>query len=172
MPSRKSSKKSSRKSSRSSRSSRIQTRRGGSPASNRVNSFYKTTGGSLASDRVMGFANSAGVQSDMNVVPKLAGNPANFNLYQTTGGGKKRKTKSKKGKSGSKKNKLHKKRSSKMKRGGGASDIRDTLYSRSIDVRSDEAPFFNAFTSEEYLSPQQLINEPNMVANPPFATNF
>ena len=162
----------SRKSSRSSRkSSRIQTRRGGSPASNRVNSFYKTTGGSLASDRVMGFANSAGVQSDMNVVPKLAGNPANLNLYQTTGGGKRRKTKSKKGKSKSRKSKS-KKRSSKMTRGGGASDIRDTLYSRSVDGRSDEVPFFNAFTSEEYLSPQQLINEPNMVANPPFATNF
>ena len=166
-----------KKSSKSSKkSSRIQTRRGGSPASNRVNSFYKTTGGSLASDRVMGFANSAGVQSDMNVVPKLAGNPANFNLYQTTGGGKrkskskKNKSKSKKGKSKSKKSR--KNRSSKMKRGGGASDIRDTLYSRAIDVRSDEAPFFNAFTSEEYLSPQQLINEPNMVANPPFATNF
>jgi hypothetical protein len=168
MPSKKSSRKSSKSSKSSRKSSRIQTRRGGSPASNRVNSFYKTTGGSLASDRVMSFANSAGVQSNMNVVPKLAGNPANFNLYQTTGGGKKRKSKSKSKKS---KSKSRKNRSSKMKRGGGASDIRDTLYSRAIDVRSDEAPFFNAFTSEEYLSPQQLINEPNMVANPPFATN-
>ena len=164
-------KKSSRKSSR--KSSKKQTHRGGSPASNRVNSFYKSMGGSLASDRVMSFANNEGVETNMNVVPKLAGNPFNFNLYQTTGGGKKRKSKSKKNKSKSKKSKSKSKKShrSKMKRGGGASDIRDTLYSRSIDVRSDEAPFFNAFTSEEYLSPQQLINEPNMVANPPFMTN-
>ena len=57
-----------------------------------------------------------------------------------------------------------------MKRGGGATDFRDTLYSRTADGRSDEVPFFNAFTSQEYISPHDLINEPNTVANPPFAT--
>jgi hypothetical protein len=57
----------------------------------------------------------------------------------------------------------------KGQKAGGATDFRDTLYSRKYDGgRTDEAPFFNAFTSEEYISPQDLINEPNMVANPPF----
>ena len=56
---------------------------------------HKHRGGSLASDRVMSFANGAGVQSDTPVAPRLAGNPANLNLYQTTGGARRRLKKSK-----------------------------------------------------------------------------
>ena len=118
-------------------------------------------GGSLASDRVMSFASDCGVKTDVPVAPRLSANPANLNLYQTTGGARRRLKK---------RNSKSKSKSMRMKRGGGATDFRDTLYSRTVDGRSDEVPFFNAFTSEEYLSPQQLINEPNTVANPPFAT--
>jgi hypothetical protein len=141
----------------------------------------KHRGGSPASDRVMSFATGAGVQSETPGTPRLTADPKALNLYQTTGGarrlkggfvsGKKnnslhggaRRSKSKsRSCSHSRKSRRH------MKRGGGATDFRDTLYSRSVDGRSDEVPFFNAFTSEKYLSPQELINEPNMVANPPY----
>ena len=125
---------------------------------------HKHRGGSLASDRVMSFASGCGVETDAPVAPRLSANPANLNLYQTTGGARRLKKRNSKSKSKSKS------KSMRMKRGGGATDFRDTLYSRTVDGRSDEVPFFNAFTSEEYLSPQQLINEPNTVANPPFAT--
>jgi hypothetical protein len=128
---------------------------------------HKHRGGSLASDRVMSFANDCGVEIDAPVAPRLSANPANLNLYQTTGGARRR---LKKRNSKSKSRSNSKSKSMRMKRGGGATDFRDTLYSRTVDGRSDEVPFFNAFTSEEYLSPQQLINEPNTVANPPFAT--
>jgi len=151
-----------------------------------VHRSRKHRGGSPASDRVMSFATAAGVQSETPGTPRLTADPKGLNLYQTTGGA--RKLKGGFYDSGKKKNTLHggskkskskskpkakrstsrKTRRHRMKRGGGATDFRDTLYSRTVDGRSDEVPFFNAFTSEEYLSPQQLINEPNMVANPPY----
>jgi len=155
MPSRKLSKKMSKRSKKSMKHKKHTKR------------VHKHRGGSLASDRVMSFANGAGVQSDTPVAPRLSANPANLNLYQTTGGARRLKKRNSKSKSRS----HSKSKSMRMKRGGGATDFRDTLYSRTVDGRSDEVPFFNAFTSEEYLSPQQLINEPNTVANPPFATN-
>ncbi len=148
-------------------------------------------GGSPASDRVMSFANAAGIQSETPGTPRITADPKSLNLYQTTGGGrrlkggfydskqkkntlhggaKKSKSKSKSRSKENEKRRRHSRKSRKhMKRGGGgATDFRDTLYSRTVDGRSDEVPFFNAFTSEEYISPQQLINEPNMVANPPY----
>ncbi len=117
-------------------------------------------GGSPASDRVMSFVTGQGVMASTPGTPKIAGDVSALKLYQLTGG-KRSGKKSKK----SKRSKRH----LKSKRGGGATDFRDTLYSRKYDGgRTDEAPFFNAFTSEEYISPQDLVNEPNMVANPPF----
>jgi hypothetical protein len=154
-----------------------------------VNRSRKHRGGSPASDRVMSFASAAGVQSETPGTPAITADPKGLNLYQTTGGARKlkggfydsgkkkttlhggaKKSKSKsKSKSKAKRSTSRKTRRHRMKRGGGgATDFRDTLYSRSVDGRSDEVPFFNAFTSEEYISPQQLINEPNMVANPPY----
>lgn len=155
MPSRKLSKKMSKRSKKSMKSmkNKKHTKR-----------VHKHRGGSLASDRVMSFASDCGVKTDTPVAPRLSANPANLNLYQTTGGARRLKKRNSKSKSKSKSMRMR------MKRGGGATDFRDTLYSRTVDGRSDEVPFFNAFTSEEYLSPQQLINEPNTVANPPFAT--
>jgi hypothetical protein len=112
-------------------------------------------GGSPASDYVMRVCNASGEQAAAPVAPQVKGMPESLSLYQTTGGGKRTK-KSKKSKS------LN-------KRGGGATDFRDVLYTRPYDgFRADDAPFFGKFTSQEYLSPAQLINEPNMVANPPF----
>ncbi len=106
-------------------------------------------GGSPASDYVMRVTHANGEQVEVPAAPQVKGVPEHLNLYQTTGGG----------------NKSHKLN----KRGGGATDFRDVLYSRPYDgFRSDEAPFFNKFTSSEFLSPQQLVNEPNTVANPPF----
>lgn len=120
-------------------------------------------GGSPASDRVMSFATGEGVMASTPGTPKLAGDVNSLKLYQLTGG--KKKSKHSKRSQKSKRSKRH----LKSKRGGGATDFRDTLYSRKYDGgRTDEAPFFNAFTSEEYISPQDLVNEPNMVANPPF----
>ncbi len=105
--------------------------------------------GSPASDYVMRVTHANGEQVEVPAAPQVKGVPEHLNLYQTTGGG----------------NKSHKLN----KRGGGATDFRDVLYSRPYDgFRSDEAPFFNKFTSSEFLSPQQLVNEPNTVANPPF----
>ena len=141
-------------------------------------------GGSPASDRVMSFANADGIKVDLPPTPTIAGDVKSLNLYQLTGG--KRNSKSKKSKnsknsknsnkSNKKSKKSHKKsrsvkhrRMNLNKRGGGATDFRDTLYSRQYDGgRTDEAPFFNAFTNEEYISPKDLVNEPNMVANPPY----
>ncbi len=55
------------------------------------------------------------------------------------------------------------------KRGGGATDFRDTLYSRIYNGdRTDAVPFFNAFTNDQYISQQDLANEPNVVPNPPY----
>jgi hypothetical protein len=115
-------------------------------------------GGSPASDHVMSVCNATGEQVAAPVAPQVKGVPEHLNLYQTTGGGKR--TKSKKSK---KMSKLA------NKRGGGATDFRDVLYSRPYDgFRADEAPFFGKFTSSEFLSPAELINEPNTVAHPPF----
>jgi hypothetical protein len=148
----------------------------------RVVRSRKHRGGSPASDRVMSFATAAGIQSETPGTPRITADPKGLNLYQTTGGGRKLKGGfydskqkkntlhggAKKSKSKSRSRKTSRKSRRHMKRGGGATDFRDTLYSRSVDGRSDEVPFFNAFTSEEYISPQQLINEPNMVASPPY----
>jgi hypothetical protein len=122
-------------------------------------------GGSPASDRVMSFATGASVQSETPGTPRLTADPTGLNLYQTTGGAKRSKSRSS---SSRKSRRSHNRRQMKKRGGGGATDFRDTLYSRSVDGRSDEVPFFNAFTSEKYISPQELINEPNMVANPPY----
>jgi hypothetical protein len=117
-------------------------------------------GGSPASDRVMSFVKGEGVMVASPETPRLQADVNALKLYQLTGGARRsRHTKRSK----------RSKRSRKNKRGGGSTDFRDTLYSRKYDGgRTDEAPFFNAFTSEEYISPQDLVNEPNMVANPPF----
>jgi hypothetical protein len=142
-------------------------------------------GGSPASDRVMSFANAEGIKVATPETPKVAGDVSSLNLYQLTGGKRSKKYSKKTAKKSSKKNSKKSKKSEKaskrskkskrsnrrhlMKRGGGATDFRDTLYSRQYDGgRTDEAPFFNAFTNEEYISPQDLVNEPNMVANPPY----
>ena len=73
---------------------------------------------------------------------------------------------------GSKKSKksMRSMRSKRSIRGGGSTAIRDTLYSRVYNGgRTDDAPFFNAFTNEEYLSQDFLANqEPNLGANPPY----
>jgi hypothetical protein len=114
-------------------------------------------GGSPASDRVMSFAKGEGMMATSPETPRIQADPSALKLYQITGGAR-RSRRSKRTK-----------RSRRTTRGGGATDFRDTLYSRQYDGgRTDEAPFFNAFTNEEYISPQDLINEPNMVANPPF----
>lgn len=114
-------------------------------------------GGSPASDRVMSFAKGEGMMAASPETPRIQADPSALKLYQTTGGAR-RSRKSKRSR-----------RNRRTTRGGGATDFRDTLYSRQYDGgRTDEVPFFNAFTSEEYISPQDLINEPNMVANPPF----
>lgn len=114
-------------------------------------------GGSPASDRVMSFATGEGMMATSPETPKIQADPSALKLYQTTGGARR----SRRSRRSS--------RIRKNKRGGGSTDFRDTLYSRQYDGgRTDEAPFFNAFTSEEYISPQDLVNEPNMVANPPF----
>ena len=117
-------------------------------------------GGSPASDRVMSFVKGEGVMASSPETPRLQADASALKLYQLTGGAR-RSRRSKRTK--------RTKRSRKNTRGGGATDFRDTLYSRQYDGgRTDEVPFFNAFTNEEYISPQELINEPNMVANPPF----
>ncbi len=119
-------------------------------------------GGSPASDRVMSFVKGEGVMVASPETPKLQADVNALKLYQLTGGVRRSK-KSKRSKRSKRSLRV------KSKRGGGATDFRDTLYSRKYDGgRTDEAPFFNAFTSEEYISPQDLVNEPNMVANPPF----
>ncbi len=159
-------------------------------------------GGSQASGLVSSFTNTAGEFKTMPETPRLPGNPAGLNLYQTTGGAKPlrggspasdyvmaraqyvldeanklgsqqtggRRRKSKKSKK-SKKTKKSKRTKSKRRHmgGGSATDFRDTLYSRVVNGgRTDDVPFFNAFTNEEYISQQDLANEPNMVANPPY----
>jgi hypothetical protein len=119
-------------------------------------------GGSPASDRVMSFAKGEGMMVASPETPRLQGDPNSLKLYQLTGGARRTRHTRRTRRS---------KRSMrvKSKRGGGSTDFRDTLYSRQYDGgRTDEVPFFNAFTSEEYISPQDLVNEPNMVANPPF----
>jgi hypothetical protein len=140
----------------------------------RVKRSVRQRGGSPASDRVMSFANGEGVKVDLPPTPAVAGDVKSLNLYQLTGGRKVKKSKKSKKHHVSKRSKKSKRsnRSRRMrmnKRGGGATDFRDTLYSRQYDGgRTDEAPFFNAFTNEEYISPKDLVNEPNMVANPPY----
>jgi hypothetical protein len=162
----------------------------------------KHRGGSQGSDLVNSFAKTAGQFMSNPETPRLPGNPASLNLYQTTGGspnkhrggspasdyvmaraqyvldetnrlgsqkGGKRSKKSKKSKK-SKGKKMSKRKSKRRHMGGGsATDFRDTLYSRIVNGdRADAVPFFNAFTNEEYISQQDLANEPNMVANPPY----
>jgi len=162
-------------------------------------------GGSQASDLVDSFVKGAGEFKSMPETLRIAGNPASLNLYQTTGGSKRMKggspasdyvmqraqyvldeatklgdsqsqkggrksRKSKKTKK-TKKTKRTKRSNRKMnKRGGGSgTDFRDTLYSRIVNGdRTDAVPFFNAFTNEQYISQQELANEPNLVANPPY----
>ena len=154
-------------------------------------------GGSQASNLVMSFAPSSGLVQPVGETTKLSGHPANLNLYQTTGGARRRvkrggspasdwvmqraqytldemnKLGAQNGGRRSKKSRRHhksKKHSRRSKKvGGGATDIRDTLYSRIYNGdRTDAVPFFNAFTNEQYISQQDLANEPNMVANPPY----
>jgi hypothetical protein len=167
-------------------------------------------GGSQASDLVDSFVKGAGEFKSIPETLRLAGSPAGLNLYQTTGGGAgcgcsggaKRMSggspasdyvmqraqyvldeatklgdsqsqrggrKSRKSRK-SKKSKKSKKSRKMIKRGGGSgTDFRDTLYSRIVNGdRTDAVPFFNAFTNEKYISQQELANEPNVVANPPY----
>ena len=167
-------------------------------------------GGSQASDLVDSFVKGAGEFKSIPETLRLAGSPAGLNLYQTTGGGagcgcsggaKRMKggspasdyvmqraqyvldeatklgnaqsqhggRKSRKSKK-TKKSKRAKKSRKMNKRGGGSgTDFRDTLYSRIVNGdRTDAVPFFNAFTNEQYISQQELANEPNVVANPPY----
>ena len=125
-------------------------------SSKKVTRRQRHRGGSPASDRVMSFATGEGMMVASPVTPRIQADPSALKLYQTTGGARRSR-------------RSRRSRISKNKRGGGSTDFRDTLYSRQYDGgRTDEAPFFNAFTSEEYISPQDLVNEPNMVANPPF----
>ena len=167
-------------------------------------------GGSQASDLVDSFVKGAGEFKSIPETLRLAGSPAGLNLYQTTGGGAgcgcgggtkgmkggspasdyvmqraqyvldeatklgnaqsqhggRKSRKSKK----TKKSKRAKKSRKMNKRGGGSgTDFRDTLYSRIVNGdRTDAVPFFNAFTNEQYISQQELANEPNVVANPPY----
>ena len=119
----------------------------------------------------MSFANAEGTKVDLPPTPTIAGDVKSLNLYQLTGGRKIKKSKKSKKHHNSKKSKKSKRshRMSMNKRGGGATDFRDTLYSRQYDGgRTDDAPFFNAFTNEQYIAPKDLVNEPNMVANPPY----
>jgi hypothetical protein len=169
-------------------------------------------GGSQASDLVDSFVKGAGEFKSIPETLRLAGSPAGLNLYQTTGGGggagcgcsggarrmkggspasdyvmqraqyvldeatKLGNSQSQSGGRKSRKSKKTKKtkktkRSRKMnKRGGGSgTDFRDTLYSRIVNGdRTDAVPFFNAFTNEKYISQQELANEPNVVSNPPY----
>jgi hypothetical protein len=167
-----------------SRSRSRRSHKGGSPASNRVMSFvnpsgveavtpqtprlhadprslnlYQTTGG--------GCLTCQGSRADQMI--------NGLNRFYHAGGSKRSKhTKRSKQAKRSKRSKSSK-RSKKSKRmnnnktgGGSATDFRDTLYSRAIDIRADEVPLFNAFTNEKYLSPAQLVNEPNVVPNPPY----
>ncbi len=136
--------------------------KGGSSCGNNKKLMY---GGSPASDYVMRVCNASGETAAAPVAPQVKGMPESLNLYQTTGGGKR----SKKSKKMMKSKKSKRMTKLKNKRGGGATDFRDVLYSRPYDgFRADEAPFFSKFTSQEFLSPAQLVNEPNTVANPPF----
>ena len=150
----------------------------------------KHRGGSQASDLVMDYAKSVGLSLPSLDNIKLPGNPSALNLYQTTGGGCgckniKGGSKSKRGGSPASEyvmqraqyvldeaNRLGGQKGGKKmnKRGGGATDFRDTLYSRIYNGdRTDAVPFFNAFTNEQYISQQDLANEPNVVPNPPYS---
>lgn len=159
--------------------------------SHRSKKTRRHRGGSQASDLVMGLAKNAGVVLPDVPEFKIAGNPATLNLYQTTGGGcgcnkniKGGKSKSKRGGSPASEyvmqraqyvldetNRLGGQKGGKKmnKRGGSATDFRDTLYSRIYNGdRTDAVPFFNAFTNDQYISQQDLANEPNVVENPPY----
>lgn len=136
--------------------------RGGSPASKHVMKLVNKTqdGGSPASDHVLTFLN----------------NPENSytNAFEGTSetvpqkGGRKKKTSKKNSKKRSKKRSKKGSKNSHNKRGGGSSGIRDALYSRSIDVRQDAGSIFKNFTTDDYMTPTQLMDMPNQVANPPF----
>jgi hypothetical protein len=159
--------------------------------SHRSKKTRRHRGGSQASDLVMDYAKSSGLSLPALSDLKLPGNPSALNLYQTTGGGcgcnknVKGGSKSKRGGSPASEyvmqraqyvldetNRLggSQKGGKKMnKRGGSATDFRDTLYSRIYNGdRTDAVPFFNAFTNEQHISQQDLANEPNVVPNPPY----
>ncbi len=158
--------------------------RGGSPASGLVSSFtnsagefmtmpqtprlpgnpadlklYQTTGGAKRRSRRSRHRGGSPASDYVMARAQYVLDEANRLGSQQTGG-KRRK---------SKKTKKSKKSKRRHIGGGGATDFRDTLYSRIVNGdRSDAVPFFNAFTNEQYISQQDLANEPNMVANPPY----
>lgn len=122
----------------------------------------KQRGGSPASNAVMKLVSESQNMAEIPETPKLQGDVSKLNLYQTTGGGKK------KHRGGSPASNHVMQLVNKGQNAGGATDIRDTLYSRALDQPAHDKAIFHQFTSDEYIPAEQLINEPNTVANPPF----
>lgn len=140
--------------------------------------LYQTTGGarkvqkagSPASDHVMKLVNKkqAGGSPASDHVMKFAGKPELSYAKAMDGcqsGGKPKKSQKKR----SQNKKSSRKHKRQQKRGGGATDFRDTLYSRALDVRQNEQSLFQNFTTDKFMTPQELMDLPNQAQNPPFA---
>ena len=116
------------------------------------------TGGSPASARVHALlSNEACGSNNMPTSAQLNGDPANLPLYRTSGGGKKRRSKSKKSK---KLRKSKKSRKSKSQRAGG-SDWISTQYSRGPSNYPSNPELFKKFAGpyDEYISNERLYYE-------------
>ena len=124
--------------------------------------LYKTTGGGCGCSGNKKNTKMMGGSRNSDMVMAYAKKVAQA--------GGRRKVSKKSKKSVKKSKKSVKKSIKKSMRGGSATAIRDTLYSRVYNGgRTDDAPFFNAFTNEKYLSQDFLANqEPNLGANPPY----
>uniref|UniRef100_A0A6C0E737 Uncharacterized protein n=1 Tax=viral metagenome TaxID=1070528 RepID=A0A6C0E737_9ZZZZ len=152
----------------------------------------KIRGGSLASSRVESLVQPGCSQVQMPQSDKPSGDLSNVNLYQTTGGSRRKFKKIKGGspasdyvmkylnnpehsyehafegtpttskatpQAGGKKNKKNSKTKKNSKRGGGSSDWVSTHNSRSWTGGTGNQSLFNQFTSEEYMSGEQILKQ-------------
>jgi hypothetical protein len=161
--------------------------------SKRSNRSKKMRGGSLASSRVESFVKPGCGSPQIPLPDKPVGDVANVNLYQTTGGSRRKlkggslasdyvmkylenpelsyenafegsevklpvQTQTQTG-GKSRRTKRVKKTKGGKKSGGGSSDWVSTHNSRSWVGGTGNQPLFNQFTSEEYMSGEQILKQ-------------
>ena len=125
-------------------------------------------GGSPASDRVMSFVTGPSPLHNNVVSPRIPGNVNSLNLYQTTGGGRRRRrrrsrrrtrrrTRRNVRRNTRRRTRRKRRRRRRRRQRGGGSDWAQTLYSRGPLSTPDRPGQFSAFTQDTpFVSNQDL----------------